>query len=219
MPVLKEGIEKFKVKSLLDIGAGNGLLAIPLSKIVDNYLAIESSASFARELQKEGLKVIEASFPIKVDDIFDMVLISHTISYKKNLFMPFINQAWDLLKPGGVLFIITYRGQEDDWTRLMSELGQDPMDYNRLGYNKMIEYLYSLGEVKTRKVTTTVETINLDDMIEALAFVASNGEPSRKSQFLNKISLISKVLNSRYRTEKGYSFPFQHIFITTIKNR
>jgi SAM-dependent methyltransferase len=208
-------IEKCGAKSLLDIGAGDGQLSIPISKKVTTYLAVEPKKDFVEKLKEANLNVIQGTFPLEVPGIFDFVLSSHSISYDKELYEAFVRKAMNLLNPGGTFLIITYRGQEDDWTDLMKHFGENPIDRNRVGFNKIIELLYSLGDVKTRKVATFVRTKNLEDMIQALSFVASNGNVVAKNKFLEHRSQLEKILSSRYKDGESYFFPFQHFFITT----
>ncbi|HCI05263.1 MAG: hypothetical protein UX26_C0009G0014 [Parcubacteria group bacterium GW2011_GWC1_45_9] len=215
---ISKEIEKYGAKSLLDIGAGNGLLSVPLSKKVENYLAIESNKGFATKLREAKLEVIEGVFPLEIPGAFDMALASHSISYEKDSFEPFIKEAWKSVKSRGVLLIITYRGQEDDWTRLMKDLGESHEDHNRIGFNQIIELLASLGKVKTRKVITRVKTDNLEDMIQALSFVASDGKPEKKEKFLENHLRLGKILSEKYQDKNGYFFPFQHFFIITEKS-
>ncbi|MDO8470679.1 MAG: class I SAM-dependent methyltransferase [bacterium] len=214
--VYKE-ISRFSSHSLLDIGAGNGLLSTPLSRTVDSYVAVEQNPNFVQKLRSEGLTVIEGLFPIKVDGSFDLVLVSHALSYERDLHKSFVEHAWNLVRSGGILLIITYRGQEDDWTSLLQELGEEQMDYNRVGYNRIVEYLHSLGEVTMRKVLTSVRTHNLEDMIDALSFVFSDGKQERKTRFFSYRSKVEKILNSKYRDQKGFFFPFQHFFLIVKK--
>lgn len=210
-------IREHEIKSLLDIGAGNGLLSIPLSKEVESYLAIEPNEKFVAKLRKAGLKVVEGKFPLEIPTTFDMVLASHSISYRKDLFEPFIKRAWELVKPNGIFLIITYRGHEDDWTKLMKELGENHEDQNRVGFNQIVELLALLGDVKTRKIITRVKTKNLDDMVQALSFVASGGKPEKKAIFWEKSSKLENILKQKYQDNNGYAFPFQHFFLITQK--
>ncbi len=212
---IKEYLVRFKIKSLMDIGAGNGLLAIPLAKEGREYLAVEPKPNFAQKLRDAGLKVVEREFPADIGGTFDMVLSSHSISYRKESYKPFIKKAVDLLNPNSVFLLITHRGQDDDWTNLMGKIWKENSDYNRIGFNEIIELLYSLGEVKMEKVTTWVKTDDLNSMIQALAFVASDSKPEKKSEFLRNLPKLEKVLDSQYKDADGYSFPFQHFFITT----
>lgn len=210
-------IVKYASASLLDIGAGNGLVSIPVARVCKRYCAVEKNSGFVEKLRTAGLAVVEGQFPIPVHDTFDMALVSHAISYKKDSFESFITEAWKLINPGGVFLIITFRGQEDDWTQLMEDIKEPMEDYYRTGFNAIIKLLYSLGEVTMRRVTTTVTTETLEDMLFALSFVASDGKAERKEGFLKHTPKLRKVLNSKYKTEHGYSFPFQHFFITTRK--
>ncbi|MDP3003966.1 MAG: class I SAM-dependent methyltransferase [Candidatus Azambacteria bacterium] len=212
--IVKE-IERCKTRSLLDIGAGDGRLSIPLSKKVTTYLAVEPKESFAEKLRAANIRTIQGTFPVEIPETFDFVLSSHSISYDKELYEAFLQKAWSLLNPEGTFLIITYRGQEDDWTNLMKNLGNNPIDYNRAGFNKIIELLHSLGEVKMKKVATSVRTENFEDMIQTLSFVASDGKPDKKNRFLQYRPRLEKILRSRYQDEAGYFFPFQHFFITT----
>ena len=218
-------IKKYNAHSLLDIGAGDGLLSIPLSKKVDRYLAIEPKGEYVKKLQDTGLEVAQGEFPMEINESFDLVLSSHSLgSYRKENFESFVREAWKLVNSKGVLLMITYRGQEDDWTNLMDHIGVKKKefeikigDYNRIGYNALIELLNSLGEIKTRKVVTKVVTDNIEDMIQALSFVFSYGKAEKKEQFLSFRTKLEKILNSKYKDDKGYYFPFQHFFITVEK--
>lgn len=212
-----QDIRKYKIKSLLDIGAGNGSLSIPLSREVGSYLAVEPNEKFVVKLREAQLKVAEGKFPLEIFGFFDMVLASHSISYRRDLYVTFIGEAWKLVEPNGIFLIITYRGQEDDWTKLMKELGENHEDRNRVGFNQIVELLASLGEVKTRKVITRVKAKNLNDIVQALSFVASGGKPEKKDRFLEKAERLEKILKQKYQDNGEYSFPFQHFFITTQK--
>ena len=214
---ISSDIKKYNVQSLLDIGAGNGLLSIPISKKVQTYLAVEPNENFVRNLKEAGLQVIHAGFPLPIPGEYDMVLLSHIISHKQESFEPFLKESWKLVKQDGVLLTITFRGQEDDWTMLLKEIGEDLGDHHRKSFNAMIEFFNNLGEVKTRKVVSHIYAKNTADMIQALSFVYSNAIPAKKEKFLLKSQKIEKMLNSKYKTDSGYAFPFKHFFIYNFK--
>src|SRR5262245_55562927 len=83
--ILIQQIRDRGVSSLLDIGAGNGELALPLSQQVKRYLAVEPNFAHAAVLRNLCLQVIEKPFPCQIDETFDMVVASHVISGKKDL--------------------------------------------------------------------------------------------------------------------------------------
>lgn len=216
---ITKDIQRYHVSSLLDIGAGDGLLAIPLASKVKRYCAIEKRDEYVKVLRAAGLDVIAGKFPTELNEVFDCVLSSHALDYHKEIFEPYIATAWRYVKPGGVLLIITYRGEKDDWTELLRYLGVKMENFHRVGYDAIIKLLYSLGEVKMRKVITTVNASALDDVIDALSFVFSNGHAEEKAKFLSYRNKLEKILNSKYRSVDGCRFPFQHFFIATLKNR
>ncbi len=210
-------IKARRIKSVLDIGAGNGLLSIPLARQVEKYTAIEKKPSFVEKLRSAGLDVIEGEFPLEITDEYNLVLISHALSYEKEQINSFISNAWKLVSNDGALLVITYRGEDDDWSRFMRFLGKDPISRNIDGYNELIDFVHKVGKAEIRKVTTTVETEGIDDMIEALSFVASNGIPELKNDFLTQSEKI-KIFLETYHTDEGYIFPFQHFFIIASKD-
>lgn len=220
LSAISREIKKRKIKSLLDIGAGNGLLSIPLSNKVESYLAVEPNKNFAIKLRKAGLEVIEGTFPLKILGTFDMLLTSHSIPHRKDLIEPFIKEAWKLVKVGGIFLIITCRGKENNRTWSMKGFEANRKDPNYASLNYIIQLLALFGKVKTRKITTQIITNTLDTMVQVLssiASVASSGRRKRKEEFLRSQIQLKEILNQRYRNENSYFFPFQHSFIITEK--
>lgn len=209
-------LKQHKCQSLLDVGAGNGLMAIPLARQVAKYTAVEAKAEYALTLKEAGLEVINSAFPIELNQKYDAVLFSHVFSYLHPDHEEFINAAWKLLNQNGVLIIVTYRGEEDDWTRLIKQLGLlNPGDYPAI-FENMLNLLSSLGKTTVRKVVTTVKADNIEGMIAALSFVASNGVPERKEKFMTHREEIVAFLEN-YKTDDGFAFPFQHFILVTEK--
>jgi len=219
--ILLSEIEKYlgiyKVESLLDVGAGSGEISVPLAKKVPRYLAVEKNPEFVTLLNQAGIETIAAEFPIAVQEKFDMVLASHTISYRRpdftNYIKGFIQTAWDLIESKGVFLVINSEGGNDDWYRFLKEIGEEgELEKNKTGYQETLEQLALLGEVKIEKVSTYVTTSNMVDTIDALAFVAGKGDPLRKDKILRHEDLIEKLLKQEYATPEGFSFPVHHYF-------
>jgi hypothetical protein len=58
-------------------------------------------------------------------------------------------------------------------------------------------------------------------MIHALSFVYSDGKEEKRQRFLSYSEKLHKIIDENYRNLEGgtgYSFPFQHFFIKTIKS-
>lgn len=97
---LVEKIAKCKPKSVLDVGAGTGVFAIPLAKFVKKVVVVEPSAGMLKILQKKAKKEKLCNIEIlckKWEDTskeellkhcsggFDLVLVSHSLYYIRDL--------------------------------------------------------------------------------------------------------------------------------------
>jgi SAM-dependent methyltransferase len=211
-----EELKRNNCSSLLDIGAGNGLLAVPLSKKVKKYVAIEPKEKYVDVLKHAGLNVIRSLYPIKMSEKFDAVLFSHIFSFNHPNYREFITPAWECLNLNGVIIIVTYRGADDDWTRLLESIGEKKADSYKNVYAEMNDYLSSLGELSSRTVVSTVQTDNVNEMIGALSFVYSNGALKKKELFLSQREPLEKFLE-KYKKSDGYIFPLQHFILTARK--
>ena len=209
---------RFGVQSLLDIGAGNGEVAIPISEQVDEYVAVEQSPEYSARIRDAGRKVVEGLFPTHVEGKFDMVLMSHVISHITGNYQSLIPPAWNLVKPEGHLVVVTHRGTEaDDWSKLLEsiDLGYSERSTNRL--NELLAELSGYGQTDIEYVTTNLRTPDIQQMLKAMAFLAASGGKAQFDRFMAKSNTVSHLLRSNFRTEEGYSFPFIHPFIRTKK--
>ena len=216
---LAEEIKSNHFSSILDIGAGNGDLSLPLSKLVNRYLAVEQKPKYVDRLKLLGIEVVEGSWPINLGDqeLFDLVLSSHSISYHHSKVWPFLTAAWEWVDKNGELLIITFRGEPDDWTDLTAKLGDDLLSYHEPAFADLISGLNKWGEVEVSKIITTVKTDNLEQMLEALAFVYSDGQLERREKFFSYKSVITGLLDQKYKQGNKYIFPFQHFLIKVKK--
>ena len=205
-------IEALTPASLLDIGAGDGKLAIPLSKKTENYAAIESSHERVDLLRKAGLTVIEGIFPINVGGLYHMVLIVHSLPEKVDEVKPFLKAAWQLVNPSGVLLIITFKGSGGELTTLRNEINRGRKSDDDSIVEKMMATLEKVGVVKQEQIISTMQSPHIEDMIEVLSF--SLGIQIGEKE---KIEKLIHILNTRYKHKKMYSFPTPHLCIWVRK--
>ncbi len=205
-----ETVKKRNVSSLLDIGAGDGSLSIPLSKEVDRYVAVEPSEVFAVKLEEKGLEVKRDSFPFEMEEKFDMILISHALperGYKEFLF-----SAWKLVKKGGCLMVVTYRDKESEWVDLLKEIGEEHNELSQPDYREFLLYMQELGKTEKEEDVSFVSAAATEDLFRALSFVFSEGDREKKERFSLHKSFLYNILESRYK--KG--FPFRQFFIKLV---
>lgn len=216
MAALKRRIAAASAHSLLDIGAGNGDLAVPLSKLIDVYVAIEPKPDYAAKLQRAGITTIQGAFPCEISQTFDVVLASHVIPWEEAESEAFLRAAWKRLNQSASFMMITYDEEKSAWGELLEKsglplttVGQGHLD----GYKKL---LASFGVLETETITTYVETDGLDEMLLALSFVYGDGKPEDDEQFREN-SVVKKTLETRYHFNGHYRFPFTHYLLQARK--
>lgn len=215
---LTDQLTRTRSRSLLDVGAGDGTLAVPLARVVDRYVAVESHPDYAAALAAAGLTVLPGPFPTPVPGKFDTVLACHVISYRADPdggtggTRDFLEAAWDLVAPGGQLVVITHRGLVDDWARMRAALdwaGSDPAP----AFDRLKAHLTQMGELTVDQIVSHLSCTTATDMVRGLAFMAAYGREPARSQFLSRTQEIAALLGP-YRTPAGYRFPFTHLRLT-----
>lgn len=238
---LQRMIQGRNIHSILDIGAGNGDLSKPLTTCVSRYVAVEKNPVFSKMLSDAGIRVHEsmwpAQLPLERDSVqshfYDMVLLSHVISYESDDWKNILREAWWHVRPGGgVMTLVTYRGDENEWTRVMQELGQGgyySVDTHREKFHEITHILKRLGKVSNMQVVSHVTVLkHLDEMLQALEFVYTNGRADRIPDWMKIRAKFRRILRERYDVNLPYSarkvlkpkyqFPFPHYFMTVEKD-
>jgi SAM-dependent methyltransferase len=223
-PVLAQEIiklfDKLKVKSVLDVGAGNGDLSSLIFKKVGRYTAVEPRKEFTKLLREKDINVIEGTFPCSIGkEKYDLVLCSHSVPYLQGDYEPFLKEAYEKLNKNGNLLVITYIGEGDDWNYFLRDIGVKPFVNTLVNYTDRKNFLSQLGEVKEWFVFSKLESSSIKDLVKALGFVASAGEKDKKEDFLSKTEKIREVLKGKYYNKESgeYFFPFKHVFLTVNK--
>jgi len=212
--------EKLRVKSVLDIGAGNGDLSSLIFNKVEKYTAIEPRGEFADLLRSKGINVIERTFPCNIGkDKYDLVLCSHSVPYLQKDYEPFLKEAYEKLNKNGNMLIITYIGEGDDWNYFLRDVGVKPFVNTLINYNDRKNFLKHLGQLEEWFVFSRLESSSIEDLIKALGFVASAGEKDKKEAFLSRIDKIYQILKDKYydKNSEKYFFPVRHVFLIVNK--
>lgn len=204
-------IERYHLKSLLDIGAGQPLLALPLSQRVKKYVAVESSPNLAKQLRDANVSVVEGTFPkVNIQGTYDLVLASHAIPEESKLYGPFLKKMWEFVSPGGLLLVITFKGAVDDLSALASRFRKDWIDADISKYEAMLDTLSSFGEVKTEKIVSHSSANTSDDMADVLTF-SIGGTEQEKAAYQ---PTLKHILEEEYKNNGRYIFPHEHLILS-----
>lgn len=221
LTALQQSIKSVGARSLLDIGAGNGDLAVPLSETVQNYIAIEPNSHFAFRLKNRGLTVFEAPFPWASTGNLsaDIVVASHVVPWELEEGERFIRAAWRCVNPGGAFVMITYDEDCGVWADLLRLSG---LPLAGIGHGHLGIYEFLLRGLDrrstTNKITSWVETRTLEQMLKALAFVYSDGQDEKAEQFISDEAIAQIIQLSWYDVvDDCYRFPFTHYLLQVNK--
>ncbi len=209
LEVLTDYIKDNKCNSVLDIGAGNGDLSIPLSNIVQEYLAIEPILEQAEILKQNNIPVIQDFFPCNIDKRFDLVLCSHSTPGKPEKFIPFINKGFELCKPGGNLLIITYNDAEIIWKTMLEKCNLEWPGFHNDRLRLLREFInQNFNNIEETEIITHISSNSYNEFIHALAFVYTDGKHSDKD-FINSKKVMQYINENHYK-DGIYMFPFFH---------
>ncbi len=211
---ISEIVDRFKIKSILDIGAGEPSLALPISKLVENYVGIENNPDRVNRLRNEGLKVINGEFPnINILEKFDLVFSCHSIPEDILEYNNFFKKAWSLVKEDGWLIVITFKGVKDNLDDLVNNLRKEYTNNDTLMYDEAINILSSFGEVKREIITSLSSSTDIEKMLDLLSF-SIGGSDSEKLMYREK---LKNILNNNYKISSRFDFPHNHYVLMVKK--
>lgn len=204
-------ISRHKIQSMLDVGAGSSGTALAYKNAVKNYLAIERDEGRAEALGKDGIAVINESFPCIIEDKFDLVLSSHSIPEEVEAYEAFLQTAWKNVSEQGYLMIITFKGASETLWRLRNELlpAKAPRKDSEL-VKEMMRILQSFGHPTISRVTSWERTKVPEDIAQELSLSLRLDHGQLKERLLS-------VLESRFKDGCGYFFPHEHLVLLIKK--
>jgi SAM-dependent methyltransferase len=131
-------------KHLLDIGAGRGNLAKPISQHFEHTTIVEPNPHFfeevmtwARDCERPMSGHNDIWDKVQLDIVADLIFISHVLYYVPlEDHLAFVNKAYDLLRPGGCMVLALNGKPSDIWK--MSHLLYTPEQFMRLPYAELL---------------------------------------------------------------------------------
>lgn len=214
---LTQIISTFKPASLLDIGAGDGSLALPLSRLVPHYLAIEVSQKFVLRLALQGVDVVKGLFPEVVatspSEQFDMVLICHSLPNATAMRERFIREAHRMVAKGGHLVVVTFNDEQGHWNDLLEWSSLERFPVNQEGLAGLGWFLRTnFCVIQEQSVWTLASSESIREITEALAFVYSNAEKGRFESFMRSPAVPAYLVEyfGKEYANGVIKFPFEH---------
>lgn len=204
-------ISSHNIQSMLDIGAGWTETALVYKNAVKDYVAVEQDDEIAELLEKEGLVVINESFPCTVEDKFELVLSSHSIPEQVEAYETFLQTAWKSTNKQGYLMIITFKGANDTLVGLSNELIPERAFQKEDGrFEEMMRILQSFGDPVISTVTSCRKTKAPEDIAHSISWAFRLDYDQWKDRLLS-------VLESRFKDEHGYFFSHEHLVLLLKK--
>jgi hypothetical protein len=196
------------VRSILDIGAGDGRLAVPVAQLVESYVAVEADEARAEALLESGLSVIQGRFPdVDVPGNFDLVVASHSIPDSEMMYERFLGSAWGRVRGlHGCLLVITFVGSRSSRRELARYLGIDLDGPDERRLSELQRVLLGLGDVAAWEVTSQSWTRDLNEMVAEVisSFTRSVSERGRYEQ------RVADTVRSRYSRGDRYVLSHGH---------
>jgi hypothetical protein len=198
--------------SLLDIGAGPPEAAVPLAAQVETYLAVERDPRHALHLRQAGLSVGEATFPVSLGRSFDLVVSSHSIPEEDvSLYDAFVDAAWEAVRPGGVLLIITFKGPHGGLGALRTEVTGRKHGYAE--YAALMTLLQGRGPIEEELVPSHAKSTDVADLTAFFAgWLFQSDAEARTGR-----RKLQDVLKRGYCRDGVYAVPTNHNVIRCRK--
>lgn len=207
-------VREINAKSLLDIGAGRVSVARQLSNSVQRYLAVEYEPERCDKLRQAGLPVVERRFPFPISECFDLVLSSHSVpELALKDYPPFLLSAWDLVRPGGIVLIITFKGSEGDLQCIRTELTGVPRN-GSAEFRAIMNTLIPLAPIRIERVNSYARSAIAEDIV---SFFGPSMFPVNRVD-KSALGKFKHIVETRYKVNQScYVFPTEHLFISCRK--
>ena len=199
-------VRRRRVRTLLDIGAGDGRLAVPVARLVESYVAVEADEARAEALREAGLSVIKGRFPdVDVPGDFDLVVASHSLPDNEEAYQGFLGSAWGRVRDRhGSLLVITFVGSTSSRRKIARSVGLDIDGPNERRLSELQRVLVGLGHVAGWEVTSQSWTCDLNEIVQEVisSFIPS---ASGRRQYEER---VADAIRSDY--SRGHRYVLSH---------
>ena len=201
---LIERVKDKGYKTLLDMGAGDGMLTGMLAKHLERIYAVEKNQTHREKLKKfPNVRVIVEQMEkigdkeIKLIEKPEIVLFCYSLcSLKKDWIAPTLKSAFDFLAPGGEVLYISFK-DGCQWDLYTTELYRKLGLLKRGGIKQHDDDILNAGyRVKCeREIPSSIHASSLEELYKNLTFFFMPFHP----QYLSSFDEYGEILQ-RYAT-------------------
>jgi hypothetical protein len=112
--------------------------------------------------------------------------------------------------------VISHSGREASWLTLSNAI-QAGLPIHQAVFERIIMAMSSFGSLEHFSIDTTIESKKLDQLVYALGFVWSDGDPDRWTDFYENRSLVESALSENFFVGGKYIFPFRHSIVSVSR--
>jgi len=198
--ILKKTINLNRVRSVLDIGGGNGLIADFFARHNLDILVIEPNKNFVSILRRKGFRVIETKWEnTEIKENFDLIIAAYVVTnFPSYQISKLLNKMLSCLNEGGYLVILAVDEQKGSWREIHTYF------YDLIGLKKVSSTIELKKQMKTlnaeqKTFITKVYANNEEEMLQILSFdFYKYGEEFKRNkaklkQYLNQFVLQGKI--------------------------
>ncbi len=155
----------------LDIGGGDGSLAIMISKKVGSTLVIEPNRDFCKQLRKKGIRTIntkwEDAYP---NGAYDFILAAYVVTYfPKNKRKKLIEKIYKYLRFNGTALILSVDAKRGSWRQIHTYFYK-LTGHTHYSSDKELKKIIQKYKLITTTFKTHIIAKNADEMLEILGF-------------------------------------------------
>lgn len=169
---IKKNIRLNNRVSFLDIGGGDGTLAISLAKEVKATLIIEPNTFFVKKIKKnKNIEVINNKWEnVRLEKKFDFILAAYVVTYfPKDKRKDMIKKMYKKLNHGGKIMILSIDAKKGSWRKIHTFFYQ-LMSIKHISSDEELKKIVEKYQVKAMNFKTHVQAKNIAEMLDILYF-------------------------------------------------
>lgn len=202
--------------TFLDIGGGDGTLALAIANKVKNTLIIEPNYFFVKKIKKnQNIKVINAKWEnVNLEKKFDFILAAYVVTYFPELKRKMlIKKMYRALNTGGKIVILSVDAKKGSWRKIHTFFYK-LMGRKHKSSDEKLKKLMKDYCAKSETFKTRVAAKNISEMLNILEFDFLK----YPNEFTKYKKNLEQFLSKHQNKDKGIALEILHnAYIITKK--